>query len=135
MNVFAKIKAKYVNLPKAVKASIWFLICSFMQKGISVITTPIFTRLLTSSEYGQYNEFNSWLGIVGVIITLWIFNGVYTQGLVKFEDQRDRFSSTLQGLTLVLVLIWTGIYFIGRDFWNQLLNITTTQAILMFIMI
>ena len=24
MNVFAKIKEKYVNLPKAVKASIWF---------------------------------------------------------------------------------------------------------------
>ena len=135
MNVLTKIREKYISLPKALKASIWFLICSFMQKGISVITTPIFTRLLSSAEYGQYNVFNSWLGIVGVIVTLWIFNGVYTQGLVKFEDNRDRFSSTLQGLTLALVLIWTGIYFIGHNFWNQLLKITTTQAILMLIMI
>ena len=133
--MFSKIKAEYVNLPKAVKASIWFLICSFMQKGISVITTPIFTRLLNSAEYGQYSVFNSWLGIVGVIVTLWIFNGVYTQGLVKFEDERERFSSTLQGLTLTLVLVWTVIYFVGHNFWNKILDITTTQAFLMLVMI
>ena len=135
IDVLSKIKEKYISLPIAVKASIWFLICSFMQKGISVITTPIFTRLLSSGEYGQYNEFNSWLGIVSVIVTLWMFNGVYTQGLVKFENERDRFSSALQGLTLALVLAWTVIYFIGHDFWNQLLKITTTQAILMLILI
>lgn len=135
MNVFAKIRTKYVNLPRAVKASVWFILCSFMQKGISLITTPIFTRLLSSAEYGQYNVFNSWLGIVSVIITLWIFNGVYTQGLVKFEDKRDLFSSTLQGLTLTLVLVWTMVYFIAQNFWNRLLNVTITQAILMLIMI
>ena len=133
--MIAKIKAKYDKMPKALKASIWFLICSFMQKGISVITTPIFTRLLNSEEYGQYNVFNSWLGIVGVFVTLWLFNGVYTQGLVKFEDEREKFSSALQGLTLVLVLIWTVIYFIGQSFWNKILSVTTTQAILMLIMI
>ena len=135
MNVFLKIKTKYIILPVTVKASIWFLICSFMQKGISVITTPVFTRLLNSAEYGQYNVFNSWLGIVGVIVTLWIFNGVYTQGLVKFEEQRDRFSSALQGLTFMLVLLWTVIYIIGHNFWNHILKITTAQAIMMLIMI
>lgn len=133
--MFANKKSKYRNLPREIRASIWFLICSFLQKGISVITTPIFTRLLNSSEYGQYNVFNSWLGIVSVIITLWLFNGVYTQGLIKFDGEGNEFSSSLQGLTLTLVLAWTTIYFIVHDFWNSILSVTTTQAILMIIMI
>lgn len=135
MKIISKIKTKYIELPEALKASIWFLVCSFMQKGISVITTPVFTRLLSSEEFGQYNEFNSWLGIVGVIVTLWIFNGVYTQGLVKFESERNKFSSSLQGLTLALVLFWTAIYICFHNFWNQIMKISTTQAILMLIMI
>ena len=64
------LKSKYNLMPIQVKASFWFLICSFLQKGISVITTPIFTRLLTTSEYGQLNVFNSWLGIITIIVFL-----------------------------------------------------------------
>ena len=75
------------------RASIWFLVCSFFQKGISLITTPIFTRILTTEEYGQYNVFNSWLGIVAVFVSLNLYQGVYAQGLVRFTDDRKEFSS------------------------------------------
>ena len=82
---------KYKSLPVQIKASVCFLICSFLQKGISTITTPIFTRLLSAAEYGQYNTFNSWLSILTVFITLYLSAGVYSQGLVKFENERDVF--------------------------------------------
>lgn len=52
---------QYKNLPVQMKASLWFLICSFMQKGIATITTPIFTRILTTAEYGEFSVFNSWM--------------------------------------------------------------------------
>ena len=83
-----KLLVKYRSIPVQVKASLWFLICAFLQKGISFITTPIFTRLLSTSEYGQYNVFNSWMNIIIVIVTLNLFSGVYTRGLVKFEKDR-----------------------------------------------
>ena len=41
-----KLVKKYTDLPIQVKASMWFFVCAFLQKGISFITTPIFTRLL-----------------------------------------------------------------------------------------
>lgn len=126
---------KYKSLPVQVKASLWFLICSFMQKGISVITTPIFTRLLTTAEYGQYNVFNSWLGIITVFVSLNLSMGVYAQGLVKFEEDRARFISSLQGLTMALVLGWTGIYLAAYEFWNQLFSLTTVQMLAMLILI
>ncbi len=126
---------KYNSIPAQVRASLWFFICSFLQKGISTITTPIFTRLLSTSEYGQYNVFNSWLGIVAIFVTLRLSMGVYAQGLVKFEEDRNRFSSSLQGLTLVLCLAWTGIYLIFQKQINNLLDLTTVQMLAMLLMI
>lgn len=125
----------YQNLSVPAKAAIWFLVCSFLQKGISVITTPIFTRLLTTNEYGQFNVFNSWFSIVNIFVSLMLSGGVCTQGLVKFDEDRDIFSSSLQGLTLILVFFWTLIYALFHDFWDNLFSLTTNQCLLMLLMI
>ena len=61
-----------------------------------MITTPIFTRLLTTAEYGQYNVFNSWYGIATIIISLYLSGGVHQQGLVKFDKDRAVFSSSMK---------------------------------------
>ena len=47
-----KIKKIYKNMSLPAKASIWYMLCSVLQKGISVITTPIFTRILSTEQYG-----------------------------------------------------------------------------------
>ena len=120
---------RYKSFPIQVKASLWFLICSFLQKGISTVTTPIFTRIMNTTEYGQYNVFNSWLSIASIFVSLSLTGGVYAQGLVKFEKDRNVFTSSLQGLTLLLVAVWMVIYFIFHDFWNQLFTLSSVQMI------
>lgn len=130
-----KLFNKYKTMPVQVKASFWFLICGFLQKGVSVITTPIFTRLLSTAEYGQYSVFNSWLGIVTVFVTLQLYSGVFVQGMVKFEDRKMQFASSLQGLTLALVFMWTIIYLVFHNFWNNLFRLTTIQMLAMLVMI
>lgn len=132
INSFLK---KYKNLPIQLKASFWFMISAFMQKGISTITTPIFTRLLTTEEYGQYNVFNSWLGIITIFVSLNLSWGVYTQGLVKFEDDRKVFSSSMQGLSLALSIVWLFIYILFKDSINNILGLSTVQMLLMIMMI
>lgn len=127
--------SKYKNTPVQVRAALWFLICSFLQKGISVITTPIFSRLLSTTEYGDFSVFNSWLGIVTIFVTLHMYSGVFAQGIVKFDDDRNNFASAIQGMTLALSLAWTGIYLIARDFWNDLFSLTTVQMLSMLVMI
>lgn len=125
----------YRNAPLPLKASIWFMLCAFLQKGISVITTPIFTRIMTTEEYGQFGVFNSWFGIVVIIISLSLYLGVHFQGLVKFSEERDVFSSALQGLTTVLIAGWTIVYLAFHQFWNDLLSLTTTQMLCMLVMV
>lgn len=126
---------KYRKLPKQVKASLWFLICSMLQKGISVLTTPIFTRLLSPTEYGHYNVFISWSEILAIFISLRLAYGVYTRGLVKYEKDSAVFSSSLQGLSLVLCLFFTVVYLIAHDFWNSVFELTTVQMLCMLVMI
>ena len=129
MNIINKYINKYKELSVQVKATLWFLVCSFMQKGISTITTPIFTRLMTTDEYGQYSVFNSWLGILQVVMTLNIASGAYTQGLVKFESQREEYASSMQGLLISLCTGWSIIYILFRDFWNRIFGLTTIQML------
>lgn len=126
---------KYKSFPLSIRASFWFLICAFLQKGVSFITTPIFTRIMSTAEYGQYSVFNSWYSIVAVFVSLNLYFGVYAQGLVKFESERVEFISSLQGLTTTLVLAWTGIYLLFREFWNGIFTLTTPQMLAMLVMI
>lgn len=122
-------------MPAQVRASMWFLCCSFLQKGISTITTPIFTRLMSAAEYGEYSVFNSWASIIGIIVSFQLSYGVYTQGLVKFENERKAYASSLQTLSLALCAMWTCIYLLFKDFWNALFGLTTVQMLLMLLMI
>ena len=126
---------KYKSLPVQVRASFWVLICSFLQRGISMITTPVFTRLLTTNEYGKYNVFNSWYGILTIIVSLYLYGGVHQQGLIKFDKERDVFTSSLLGLTTTLVAFWTIIYLVFSNFWNQLFSLTNMQMLAMLLMI
>ncbi len=126
---------RYGSLPVQVKASFWFLICSFLQKGISMITTPIFTRIMSTSDYGQYGAFNSWMGIIAIITTLSLTGGVHVQGLVKYDQEREVFSSSLQGLTATLLIVWFGIYIAFHDFWNNTFSLTTVQMEAMLVII
>lgn len=126
---------KYKELPVQIKASFWFFLCAFLQKAISSITTPIFTRLLTTTEYGQFNVFISWLNVISIIVSLNLWSGVYMQGMVKYENEREQYSSALQGLVFVLTLIWTFVYIVANDFWNSMFSLSTIQMLCLMLQI
>ena len=135
MEKLSKLTKKYKNSPVQFKASLWYLVCSVIQKGISVITTPIFTRLMSTYDYGKFNVFISWMNVLMVFFTLDIFWEVFEQGLVKFSERIDRFASSMQGLVLTLVCIWGIVYSAFYKFWNNLFLLSTVQMVLMFILI
>ena len=127
-----KVGTAYQNLAQPVKASLWFLICGFLQKGISMITTPIFTRVMTEAEYGRFSTYNSWLGIIQIIVSLNLAAGVYTRGLVKNEEDQDRFSSSMLGLSTTCILIWSIVYALLHKWVNHWLGLNTVLMVAMF---
>jgi O-antigen/teichoic acid export membrane protein len=124
---------KYRQAPVPLKASFWYLVCTFGQKVISVVTTPILTRLMSTKDYGNVSVFNSWSGVIAIVVTLYLCHGIYSQGLVKFEEDRKAFSSSMQGLLLALCLVWYLLYVLFHSVVNRILNLTTLQMTAMFV--
>lgn len=115
---------KYRNLSIPAKAALWYLICKFLQSGISVLTVPLFTRLLTPSEYGVVSIFTSWTDIFAIFITLNLSYGIYNKGLLIYKDNRDVYSSQMLGLSItfgiVSTLLISVIYPLG---WESLIGV------------
>ena len=135
MGKLKKLFAKYQNMNKAAKATIWFVICSFFQRGITVLTTPIFTRLLNTGEYGIYSVFSSWLEIFTVIVTMRISYGAYMRNIIKKPEIREQYASSLQGLTCVQVAVWFVVYFLLRNQVDRYLGLDVPMMLCMFGMI
>ena len=128
-----KILVKYKNMGVQAKAAIWFTFCSILQKGISMITVPIFTRLLTTNEYGIYSIYLSWLNILTVFTSLNLYYGVFNNAMLKYEDDRDRYTSSMQGLVIILTSGVFVVYLLGHSLFNNLLGLSTVFVILMFV--
>lgn len=124
---------RYRSLSNPLKASVWFTICSMVQKGISFITVPVFTRILSPEQYGTYSLYQSWYSILSVVATFNLYMGVANTGVVKFEKDSDKFISSLQGLTSGITLIVWLVYSMGTEFWNRITGLSTLLMHTMFL--
>lgn len=124
---------QYHSIPAPLKASIWFTICSVIEKGVSLLTTPIFTRILTSEQYGTYSIYQSWYSIITIFATLNLHAGVYNNGMTKWPEDRSRYTSSLQGLSTSLTLLLLLIYSSNYSFWNGVFGLSTFFMLVMFI--
>ena len=132
MGFINKIRTKAANMSPPVKASIAFVICSFLQRGISTLTTPVFTRLLTTQEYGYYSIFNSWLEIISVFATLKLSGSVFMQALVKFPDKKDELTSSTAGLGTTITLLMVCLYLPFRHKVNEFMGMNTIIMLCIF---
>ena len=119
------------NIPVEVKASFWYVICSVVQKGMSIITIPIFTRLLSTAEYGQVSVYTAWLGLFSIILSLNLPYGSFQTAMIKYEDRRDEYVSAIEGIFLTLAAAFMIIYFPFAGFFNGLLDMTTPIVLIM----
>lgn len=114
LSIIRKIEA-YKKLTIQVKASLWGLVSGIIQKGVSVLSTPIFTRILTTEEYAEYTLFQSWEDIIIIFISLNVYNYATYTALSKFETDRRRFILSAQSLVTFLAALWLGIVIVLTD--------------------
>ena len=50
---------KFSNMSPAAKASIAMVLAKFVQKGIAMISSPVFTRIMPIDQYGLVSTFTS----------------------------------------------------------------------------
>lgn len=126
-----EIISKYKNLSKPIKASIWFTICNIIQRGFQFLSMPIFTRLMSQEEYGTYSVFLSWFNIVCIFTSLNIYAGVYNKAMIKFEDKRNEYTSSIQTLTCCVTLIFCFLILLGLEWICKITGFSSSVVFLM----
>lgn len=125
--------SKYKELSLPVKASMWYTICSILQRGISLLTIPIFTRLLTQEQYGTFTVYQSWFCIISIFATLEMSSGVYNNVLTKNDTDKSKATSSVLGLMTCLTMCISFVILLNLDLCSKILGLSKFLIIIMII--
>lgn len=103
------IKSRIKSIPQGVKSSAALFAARVVSMGISYITVPLFTRLLTTDEYGQVNVFFSWMSLFDILATFNLNAGVFNNGMADFPDRRDEYSFSMLVLSNLITVTFAAI--------------------------
>jgi len=120
---------KYNSMSEQAKAGICFVICSCFQSGIKFVVLPIFANIMSVSDYGIVTLYTSWVSVIYIFATLALgrANGVFYVAMVRYSEDRDVFTSAMEGLTIAMCLICFGFIYISTVFFGDWMNIGLTQ--------
>jgi len=90
------------------KASTYYLAGSFFNKGIAFLTIPIFTRILSTYDYGVVTTYNSWVAMISMVIGFALHTGIRV-AYVDFKDEFDEYTATTITFTVFVSAIITAL--------------------------
>lgn len=125
------IKNKYTNVSEEVKASIAYTVCGILTKCLSLITLPIFTRILTTEEYGLSTVYYSTVSVVMIFVSLQLAYGSLSTAMIKYDDDRKGYLSSISGLVTCLTFLYVIFAFANRKTLVDLLEIPFGLIVLM----
>lgn len=128
-----KIKLRIKKIPIEVKSATVYTFSTLFSRGLAIITVPIFTRLMTTSQIGIVNLYNSWYSMISAIATLSLTSGGYVVALREYESNRDGYQSSVLSLTSLISLLLVGVYLVNPSLWSKLLGLPSGLIILMLI--
>lgn len=62
-----------------------------------------------------------------------LYSSVFNNGMLKYGKQKDRFISSLQGLSTTCTVLLFFVYLLGADFWDTLLGLPRIVMLSMFV--
>lgn len=127
------IKEYIKKIPKPLISSIIYMIIVFFQSGVNLLTTPIFSRILTTSDYGITSTYSSWYNIFTIFITLNLSAGIYNNALIDFDKERDKATSSFLSISILLSIITFIIYVLFKEPIKQLLGLSEYLIDFMFV--
>ena len=133
-NIIQQLYRKYKKIPVVARAGLWFVACTMLQKCISFITVPIFTRIMPTEEYGLYSTYLSWYSILTVFCTLNMHSVVYVNDYTKADTQREKDEAAvpLLSLSTLLTIVVFIIYLIFHSWLDKLIGLPFALVCLLF---
>lgn len=101
--------------------------------GISIITAPLFSRVLGDSGYGILKIYNIWASVIAIVFTLQT-QGTLVNARVEYpEEHQKRYQSATMSLSLLLFLVCSGVVLLLIKPISGLLKLPPFLIILMLV--
>ena len=117
----------------ALRSGVWYTICTVIQRGISFITLPFFTRLLTKSDLGLFNTYASWISLF-VMITTFDLPLSIIRSKHEFKGDENSYSFSILTLTTITNAVFLVICLCIKGWlFNDLLQMPSAFILPMFL--
>lgn len=115
------------------EASIYYIFGNLFNKGIAFLTVPIFSRILSTSDYGIVNTYNSWISIFSMVMGFAIHMGVRA-AFIDYIEHIDDFLSVCTTFTLlsgsvIFLLVGGGVELLKLDVQFSLIYMCLLQGL------
>lgn len=121
------------KIPVGFKSAIVYLFATVFTRGLAIITTPIFTRIMSTDQVGMVNLYSSWYSMITVISTLALTSGGFSIALREFNNERDQYVSSVLSLTSIVALAMAILYAMAPSFWNGITGLPTHLMVLLLV--
>lgn len=118
----------------ALKAGLWYVISTFLVKGLSFITTPIFSRLLSKEAYGEFSNFASWQALLLIVTSAEMHNTV-ARAYYDYKEDFDGYVSSVTVVSCVFTMLIYGLFLLGRSWIFHLVSIPEEYVHILFFML
>ena len=92
------------NVQREIKAGLGYTIGNILIKGITFITLPIFSRLLSTTQFGIYNTYMAYENILAIFLGLGMYASI-KNAKIDYKDRVNQYTSTLLWLTVIPLVI------------------------------
>lgn len=107
-------KIDTIKEAKPLKAGVWYTISNFLVKGMVFLTTPIFTRIMSSSDIGLFSNLSTWVSLLTILFTFELASSI-SIARFDFKSELKQYISS----NLVLGIIITGFFYIVALFFHN----------------
>lgn len=108
---------------KVVKAGAGYIIGNYLLKGITFLSAPIFTRLLSTDEYGIFGAYLSYESILYIIIGLALHSSI-ANAKYEYKEKYNEYVSSIIIIVLMNTVLWMIIANVFYGGFNRWLNLS-----------
>ena len=117
---------------RALKAGSFYVVTQVFVRGLTFLLTPVYTRLVSTEQYGQIRIYESWLLIFIPIMALGLYRGV-ERAKYDYGERYDEYISSTSFLTFLSTAAFFVLFLVFYRPVSSFLNLDPLLFAIMFL--
>lgn len=89
----------------AVTAGFFYILTQMLVRGLTFFITPVYTRMMSASQYGQVRVYESWLLMFVPLMSLGLYRSV-ERAKYDYADDYDGYTASALALSYLSIAVW-----------------------------